>query len=79
MADNFRTQILNNKEASSVQSPIRTLGSVTFMYLKHSDVYMLMCTRNNANAMLAFKFMSSVSLLMPPGGAAAAGRGGAPQ
>ena len=62
MAENFRTQILNNKgESSSIQSPVRTLGSCTFMYLKHNDLYILMVTKNNANAMLAFKFMTSVS------------------
>ena len=60
MADNFRTQILNNKEAASIQTPVRTLGSCTFMYLRHNDLYVLMVTRNNANVMLAFKFMTSV-------------------
>jgi len=61
MAENFRTQILNNKgESSSIQSPVRTLGSCTFMYLKHNDLYILMVTKNNANAMLAFKFMTSL-------------------
>ena len=60
MAENFRTQILNNKEAASVQTPVRTLGSVTFMYLRHSDIYLLMATRNNASAMVAFSFMTSV-------------------
>jgi hypothetical protein len=63
MADNFRAQILNNKEAASIQTPVRTLGSVTFMYLRHNDLYVLMVTRNNANVMLAFKFMSSVRRL----------------
>ncbi len=63
MAENFRTQILNNKEASSMQAPVRTLGSCTFMYLRHNDVYILALTRNNANVMLAFKFMTSVSKL----------------
>lgn len=60
MAENFRTQILNNKEAASIQTPVRTLGSCTFMYLRHNDVYLLMVTRNNANVMMAFKFMTSL-------------------
>lgn len=70
MAENFRTQILNNKEAASIQTPVRTLGSCTFMYLRHNDVYLLMVTRNNANVMLAFKFMTSVR---GEGGGAACG------
>lgn len=62
MAENFRTQILNSKgESSSLQTPVRTLGSCTFMYLRHSDLYILMVTKNNANVMMAFKFMTSVS------------------
>lgn len=64
MAENFRTQILNSRgESSSLQTPVRTLGSCTFMYLRHSDLYMLMVTKNNANVMMAFKFMTSVSML----------------
>jgi hypothetical protein len=30
------------------------------LYLRHNDVYILALTRNNANAMLTFKFMTSV-------------------
>lgn len=37
------------------------IGSVTFMYLRHNDLYLLALTRNNANAMMAFKFVTSVS------------------
>eukprot|EP00879_Flechtneria_rotunda_P003291 GHRR01003516.1.p1 GENE.GHRR01003516.1~~GHRR01003516.1.p1 ORF type:complete len:424 (+),score=105.05 GHRR01003516.1:317-1588(+) len=61
MAENFRTQILNSKgETSSLQTPVRTLGSCTFVYLRHSDLYVLMVTKNNANVMMAFKFMTSL-------------------
>ena len=62
MAENFRTQILNSKDGSvSTHAPVRTLGSCTFMYLRHSDLYILMVTKNNANTMMAFKYMTSVS------------------
>jgi hypothetical protein len=62
MAENFRTQILNSKDSSvSTHAPVRTLGSCTFMYLRHSDLYILMVTKNNANTMMAFKYMTSVS------------------
>lgn len=30
------------------------------MYLRHADIYLLCITRNNANVMMAFKFMSSL-------------------
>lgn len=58
IAENFRTQILNNKDVNS--PPVRTLGSCTFMYLRHADIYLLCITRNNSNVMMAFKFMSSL-------------------
>jgi hypothetical protein len=62
IAENFRTQILLNKVAGNVGSapPVRTLGSVTFLYLRHADIYMLCLTRNNANVTMAFQFMASV-------------------
>jgi len=60
IAENFRTQILNGKDASSIQTPVRTLGSCTFMYMRHSDIYIVSIARNNANVMLAMKFMSSL-------------------
>lgn len=59
IAENFRTQILNNKGDVTPQ-PVRTLGSCTFMYLRHADLYILSITRANSNVMLAFKFMTSV-------------------
>ncbi|MEW5318563.1 MAG: hypothetical protein WDW38_009777 [Sanguina aurantia] len=62
VAELFRTQILNSKD-SGVQPPVRTLGSVTFMYLRNADIYILCLTRNNANVMLAFKFMTSLVTL----------------
>lgn len=59
MAEIFRTQILNNKDSNNM-SPVRTLGSVSFLYLRHNDVYLVCVTRTNANAMMAFKFMTSL-------------------
>lgn len=40
---------------------MRVLGSCSFLYMRHSDVYILAVTRNNANAMLTFQFLSNVS------------------
>eukprot|EP00803_Ostreobium_quekettii_P001696 evm.model.scf_3664.1 EVM.evm.TU.scf_3664.1 scf_3664:1961-7119(+) len=59
LADTFRSQILQAKDNVN-PSPVRTLGSVTFLYMRQNDVYIVMVTRTNANAMLAFKFMTSL-------------------
>ena len=68
----FRTHVLNTRvrDQTSALSPVRVLGSVSFMYLRHNDVYILFVTKRNANAMLAFSFMSQVccsdtSVLLP--------------
>lgn len=63
IAENFRTKILNehDRDSGSVQTPVRTLGSVSFLYLRHSDLYILSLVKSNVNVMLAFKFMTSVS------------------
>ncbi|KAG2494323.1 hypothetical protein HYH03_007381 [Edaphochlamys debaryana] len=62
IAESFRDRILNARERDSaaVHGPIRTLGSVTFMYLRHADIYILLLTRSNGNAMLSFRFMTSL-------------------
>ena len=48
-------------ESAAALTPVRLLGSVSFLYLKHNDVYILFVTRQNANAMLAMAFMKQVS------------------
>ena len=62
MPEAFRTHVLNtaSKDQASALTPVRVLGSVSFMYLRHNDVYILFITKRNANAMLAFSFMSQV-------------------
>ncbi|GFR47859.1 hypothetical protein Agub_g9668 [Astrephomene gubernaculifera] len=62
IAESFRDRILNarDRDATAVHVPIRTLGSVTFMYLRHADIYILLLTRSNGNAMLSFRFMTSL-------------------
>jgi AP-2 complex subunit mu-1 len=58
----FRTHVLNVRgaESAAALTPVRLLGSVSFLYLKHNDVYILFVTRQNANAMLAMAFMKQV-------------------
>lgn len=47
-------------ESTAALTPVRLLGSVSFLYFKHNDVYILSVTRQNANAMLAMTFMKQV-------------------
>ena len=65
LASAFRTHILQaSKEADSAAhvGPVRVLGSCSFMYMRHNDVYLLAVTKSNANAMLAFQFMTQVCI-----------------
>lgn len=66
LASVFRTHILGAKDGESVSalSPVRLLGSCSFLYLQHKDVYILGVTKSNANAMLAFQFMTNVGTLL---------------
>ncbi|KAJ9510835.1 hypothetical protein QJQ45_027757 [Haematococcus lacustris] len=63
IAELFRTQILNNRDAAALQAPVRTLGSCTYMFLRHADIYILCLSRNNCNVMLGFQFMTSLATL----------------
>lgn len=58
----FRTHVLNVRGADTAAAltPVRLLGSVSFLYFKHNDVYILFVTKQNANAMLAMSFMKQV-------------------
>lgn len=65
LATVFRTHIINAREGDSVASvtPVRIMGSCSFLYMQHNDVYILGATKSNANAMLAFQFMTNVVTL----------------
>mmetsp|Transcript_4235 Transcript_4235/g.14729 ORF Transcript_4235/g.14729 Transcript_4235/m.14729 type:complete len:445 (-) Transcript_4235:103-1437(-) len=58
MADLFRTKIIGNKASSP--SPVQNLGSTSFMYMRSADVYVVAVTKENSNALLAFKFMNDL-------------------
>ena len=62
LATAFRTHIINARDSDNVASltPVRILGSCSFLYMRSSDVYILAVTKSNANAMLAFQFMTNV-------------------
>lgn len=49
-------------DSAAALTPVRLLGSVSFLYFRHRDVYILFVTKQNANAMLAMSFMKQVLL-----------------
>ncbi|KAK9834776.1 hypothetical protein WJX74_010210 [Apatococcus lobatus] len=59
LAPAFRSHILHTKGNDSVANltPVRVLGSCSFLYMRQSDVYILAVVKSNSNAMLAFQFM----------------------
>ncbi|EJD53174.1 clathrin adaptor, mu subunit [Auricularia subglabra TFB-10046 SS5] len=54
IADVFRIQVISN---SDVRSPIITIGSMSFFHVRINNLYVLACTKNNANAALVFEFI----------------------
>ncbi|KAL3152930.1 hypothetical protein ABBQ38_012233 [Trebouxia sp. C0009 RCD-2024] len=66
LATAFRTHIINSPKETehvSTSSPVRVLGSCSFMYMRHNDVYILAVTKSNANVMLSFQFMTQIVAL----------------
>jgi AP-2 complex subunit mu-1 len=56
--DVFKTQIAENKD--KVEGPVINVAGVSFIWMRHSNVYLVLVTKNNANVMLAMKFLSQV-------------------
>ncbi|KAK9727998.1 clathrin associated protein complex medium subunit [Basidiobolus ranarum] len=52
IADIFRIQVISNTE---VRSPIITLGSTSFLHVRHENLYLVAVTKWNANAALIFE------------------------
>ncbi|GJP53859.1 hypothetical protein CLOM_g12984 [Closterium sp. NIES-68] len=55
MVDAFRMQILQTKDLGTC--PVRQMGNCSFMYMRISNVYIVIVVNSNANAALAFKFI----------------------
>lgn len=60
IADVFRIQVITN---SDVRSPLMTIGSTTFLHLRHENLYVVAVTRVNANAALVFEFLNRLVTL----------------
>jgi AP-2 complex subunit mu-1 len=55
-AEAFKTQIISTKLGD--RSPIRQVGSLTFMHVLKNNLYMVAVTRRNANTAGAFAFLN---------------------
>lgn len=54
--DNFRNKIIVSK-ATGQNPPVLTLDSTTFLYIKHTNIYIVAATRGNPNAALIFEYL----------------------
>ncbi|ODQ66153.1 AP-2 complex subunit MU [Nadsonia fulvescens var. elongata DSM 6958] len=57
IADVFRIQVISNPD---VQSPVLTLGSTSFLHIKHANIYLVAVTRSNVDAGLVFEFLYKI-------------------
>jgi len=60
IAEVFRIHTIANPD---VRSPILTLGSTTFLHVRHLNLYLACVTKTNANAALVFEFCYRVIAL----------------
>ena len=62
VTDIFRIQVINSLD---VRSPILTLGSTTFHYVKNKhDVWLVTVNRNNIDSAMVWEFLNSLSILL---------------
>uniref|UniRef100_A0A8C4S8W5 Adaptor related protein complex 1 subunit mu 3 n=1 Tax=Erpetoichthys calabaricus TaxID=27687 RepID=A0A8C4S8W5_ERPCA len=54
--ENFMPILMQKEEEADV-SPLLTHGKVNFMWIKHSNLYLVAITKKNANAALVFAFL----------------------
>lgn len=55
MAEMFRTQVIMTKQVD--RCPVRTIGSMSFMHLMHSQLILLAITKRNVNSAMVFTFL----------------------
>ena len=60
MVDAFRLHIMQTKELGSC--PVRQIGGCSFLYMRISNVYIVIVVSTNANVASAFKFVVEVAL-----------------
>ena len=58
MVDAFRMHIMQTKELGTC--PVRQIGGCSFLYMRISNVYIVIVVSSNANVACAFKFVVEV-------------------
>jgi AP-2 complex subunit mu-1 len=58
MVDAFRMHIMQTKELGAC--PVRQIGGCSFLYMRISNVYIVIVVSSNANVACAFKFVVEV-------------------
>lgn len=61
MVDAFRMHILQTKDLGTC--PVRHIGNCSFLYMRISNVYVVLVVSSNSNAALGFKFIVEVRQL----------------
>eukprot|EP00897_Mesotaenium_endlicherianum_P003079 jgi/Mesen1/279/ME1152907C09508 len=62
MVDAFRTHIMQTKELGTC--PVRQMGPCSFLYMRISNVYVVIVVSSNANVACAFKFVTETINLL---------------
>eukprot|EP01027_Heterolobosea_sp_BB2_P002577 GEZU01003870.1.p1 GENE.GEZU01003870.1~~GEZU01003870.1.p1 ORF type:complete len:122 (+),score=15.99 GEZU01003870.1:107-472(+) len=58
VAETFRSQIVLPKIAD--RCPVKTVGSVSFLWVTYQRMYVVAVTRRNANATMIFQFLKKM-------------------
>jgi AP-2 complex subunit mu-1 len=56
LSDVFRVHVL----AQNIKNPILTLGSTSFFYIKHENLFLVAISKCNPNAALIFEFLYKI-------------------
>lgn len=62
MVDAFRTHIMQTKELGNC--PVRQIGGCSFVYMRISNVYIVIVVSSNANVACGFKFVVEVNFVL---------------
>lgn len=55
IASAFRSQIIANKLVD--RSPVKTVGSISFLFIRYEDMFFVAATKQNVNSALVFQFL----------------------
>lgn len=56
IVDTFRTKVIASKETGST-APIKLMENSSFLYTRHSNLYLVAVTRSNVNPALVLEFL----------------------